>query len=593
MSPKTLRAVNVLNRALQDRSWKAYLELFSVVVSSNDTAFCGGPDLYEKLRSGRIAEAVAHADSLVEQSYSTATEHFVANQLAALVRKYDFPSELNTFDPEEEARKKFLLSEQRCAEQNRRMRDMMFVSRLQEPLHRMRSYIQYLLGTDVPLATIYEGCGFGPGAAIGTHGNATNLQRKLLGDWTVGPGAYYYARTSAKEIPTIWGMLNTPDGKDFFSADGDLFNEAFFEKCRLVDYNKIAFVPKTVKTYRSIAVEPLWNSFIQKGVDSFMRKRLKRAGLDLSDQSSNSEWARLGSLPNQEDPYVTIDLSAASDSISIEVVRSLLPPDWFDLLNSTRSAKYSLDDSIHRYEKFCSMGNGFCFPLETLIFASACIASGAKNGGQDFLVYGDDIVVRQSVASRLIPLLEELGFSCNTNKTFLKGPFRESCGRDWFEGEDVRPYILDCRLDNISSLFKFINLCQRNTRTTAFFLEARTYVKSLLPKHLRFARPVSGPDDTAYTCDLDEFLTSPFARWNSNLCAWSWKELLPMPCSDTPLREKRGYSDVLMYAALLGSDSRRPFTLRRKSRTRVRAVSHSGAVSTWLPATNEVVNLVC
>lgn len=241
-------------------------------------------------------------------------------------------------------------------------------------------------------------------------------------------------------------------------VDRSRFSDKFRERVRLVEHNKITFVPKTAKTHRSIAVEPLVNGYVQKGIDQVMRKRLRRIGIDLSDQSGNSEYARLGSLDNSDQSFVTIDLSMASDSLATEVVRQLVPAAWFELLNALRSKSFLLDDVEYKFEKFCSMGNGFCFPLQTLIFTAACKAVGAGVPGLDFKVYGDDIIVRRCHAEPVIRLLGELGFKTNTDKTFITGPFRESCGRDWFSGEDVRPFILDFRLDSVEALIKFHNL---------------------------------------------------------------------------------------------------------------------------------------
>jgi hypothetical protein len=179
-----------------------------------------------------------------------------------------------------------------------------------------------------------------------------------------------------------------------------------------VQYNKITCVPKNAKTDRTIAIEPTLNGFLQTGVDRFYKKRLRRIGVDLSSQALNKALARIGSLYGC---YSTIDLSSASDSMSVQLIKELLPADWFSFLDAIRSPSYSLDNKTPvRYEKFCIMGNGFCFPLETLIFRAAVeyvMSVCSIHPNRTCAVYGDDIIVPYECALLLIEVLRDLGFS--------------------------------------------------------------------------------------------------------------------------------------------------------------------------------------
>jgi hypothetical protein len=359
---------------------------------------------------------------------------------------------------------------------------------------------------------------------------------------------------------------------------------AFDKKVRIVDNNIINFVPKTVKTERTIAVEPLLNGYIQKGIDVEMRNRLKRVGIDLNDQTKNQRMAREGSVLSQDDPYATIDLSSASDSISIELCRYLLPEGWFRLLDETRSKSYSIDGVLRPYQKFTTMGNGFCFPLETLIFASLCnTACLEMDNPTDFTVYGDDIIVRSSVAARVLELLRVCGFKANASKTFVKGPFRESCGADWFEGKDVRPISLDYSFDTIENIFKFCNLCRTKDAWLCIFDECLQFLRTLVPAKLYFVRPYKGNPDTAFEVSIDTFMQSPFARWNRNIQAWSWTELSVTPIPDIGVERDIGFPAVLMRGAMKGTNASCPFVERRKVRTKIRRVSYGGGWSLYLP----------
>jgi len=519
-----------------------------------------------------MSKFYAYVDSLSERKHSDAALHFAASQLVALVKKYPWDPVEVKLDPESKARQAFSLSEHRCRRMNawfrahRRNRgDTVLFSR-------MRSFIRYVINDAPDLGSIYGQCDFTGGASLGVHGNATNLMRKLLAkSWTVTPCALDYFRVALRANFHYAGRVAPTNGvvqSVWFS------HEDLMRSCTLVSANTIAFVPKTAKTYRSIAVEPLGNGFVQKGVDLFLRSRMKRIGIDLSDQSLNQRMARQGSIPGQEDPLCTIDLSSASDSISIELCREVLPPDWFNFLNCIRSPSYNFSDQkdkTFRYQKFCSMGNGFCFPLETLIFASIIHACKGGRVGIDWSVYGDDIIVRKSVFEAVVGSLRTCGFRTNKSKTFSEGFFRESCGADWYGGEDVRPFTLDFELDCLSSYFKFINLARRNTRTSIFLSECITDLMSAIPGRWRFMRPFKGPPDSAID-PLDCRFSCQPRRWNSKLQCLSWYELETKPLGD--VMDPPWW--VLNAAALRGHPASQPFTVRRKTRTRVRFVARSG-----------------
>lgn len=205
--------------------------------------------------------------------------------------------------------------------------------------------------------------------------------------------------------------------------------------------NKVTTVPKSWKTNRTIAIEPDWNMFFQKGVGSLIRSRLQRFGLLKPDaQYRARSMAKRGSVDGS---LSTLDLSAASDLVSIAVCEMLLPDDWFKVLTDLRS-EVGYAAAINggqplTYGKMSSMGNGFTFELETLIFyALASAVSGL--GNDDVHVYGDDIICPSEDSADLAILLFECGFWLNEDKSFTSGPFRESCGGHYYAGVDVTPF---------------------------------------------------------------------------------------------------------------------------------------------------------
>lgn len=581
-SPRLLK-LRSLNDKLRKNSWFIYQDFLDKLLRSIQHPHA--EELLLLKERGDFLGMIELADRISSTEYRTAAEHRLCNQLSAVIRKYPFPSGSVALNPRAKALETFMKSERKCKLVNKRFKLFLNLRSPHElPLSAARSWISHALG-ELNLQDVWEHCSFGPGASIGVHGNATNEARKLLAErWSVSPSAFYYCFAALSRDMHIWELLLKRPESPFFSIDICELLSAVKSRAELVGYNKITFVPKTAKTERTIAVEPLLNGFVQKGVDVLMRKRLKRVGIDLDDQSHNQGLAYMGSLRDDPDPYVTIDLSSASDSISTELCRYMLPPDWFDFLDSIRSKSFTLNGEISPYEKFTTMGNGFCFPLETLLFASLCNVVYSENHRKpDFSVYGDDIIVRSSVAPRLLALLRICGFKANMEKTFLTGPFRESCGADWFEGEDVRPATLDYAFDSLENIFKFCNIIRSKDSIAGIFYESLQFLESLVPQDLLFVRPYKGNVDSALEVPFDIFLASKFSRYNKHLQCWSWVELVVRPVRDKHVQGFAGYNVVLARGALKGVKSDTPFTERRRTRTKIRRVSYCGGWSLYEP----------
>ena len=219
--------------------------------------------------------------------------------------------------------------------------------------------------------------------------------------------------------------------------------------------NVMFTVPKSADIDRVAAKEPDLNVFLQKMFGNQIRTLLLREGVNLNDQSINAGLAKRGS---EDDSLMTIDLSSASDSVTTELVRALLPFDWFYYLSMVRSPLTSVDGEWHENAMFSSMGNGFTFELESLIFYSLARAAAYLTGTRGRIsVYGDDIIAPSSLYGELRDLLGFCGFSVNDSKSFHEGPFRESCGAYWYAGQDVKPFFIRRPLTRVSDLILFLN----------------------------------------------------------------------------------------------------------------------------------------
>jgi hypothetical protein len=202
--------------------------------------------------------------------------------------------------------------------------------------------------------------------------------------------------------------------------------------------NVLFTVPKKTDIDRVACKEPDLNMFIQKGIGSFIRKRLRTIGINLNDQSINRSLAHRGSVTND---LATLDLSSASDSVTQGLVALLLPETWYTLLDSVRSHVTIIDGEEHLNEMFSSMGNGFTFELESLLFYAIARTVAYFRGVPGVIsVYGDDIICPTEMSSYLTFVLGYLGFQVNLEKSFTEGPFRESCGGHYYYGRDITPF---------------------------------------------------------------------------------------------------------------------------------------------------------
>lgn len=228
--------------------------------------------------------------------------------------------------------------------------------------------------------------------------------------------------------------------------------------------NRFTTVPKDAFKRRGICIEPSLNVYYQLGVGNYIRRKLKKVFcIDLKyDQQRHREMACWGS---SHGGLATIDLTSASDLICLELVRALLPPLWFELLLSLRSPFTLIGGKWHRLEKFSSMGNGFTFELETLIFAAICRVVSRRHGfNPDELTsidmlgqYGDDCIVPIELSDDVLAVFSWCGFQTNLKKTFTSGPFRESCGGDFHSGVDVRTYKITEDIDEPRKWISFLN----------------------------------------------------------------------------------------------------------------------------------------
>lgn len=279
-----------------------------------------------------------------------------------------------------------------------------------------------------------------------------------------GPGASFATR---KDTSAHAKMRSRLEGT--FANNSDMMNLILTSCPGWTSYGptvvtpgcELSFVPKDGKTHRPIGIEPLLNGFVQKGIGRCIRDKLLDQNIDIrKGEGRNGELARKANQLS----LATVDLKSASDTISYMLVLHMLTEPWFELLSGVRSPSYMVRNADHDgvwrvYEKFSSMGNGYTFELETAIFLSIAKATCKylKLPTENISVYGDDIIIPRSAYNTFRDVCQFCGFTINEEKTFVNGSFFESCGKDWFNGTDVRPIFLKKEIKTLRDRFRLIN----------------------------------------------------------------------------------------------------------------------------------------
>lgn len=248
-------------------------------------------------------------------------------------------------------------------------------------------------------------------------------------------------------------------------------------------------VPKTWKKLRGISAEPselqFWQQGVLRRIDSmFLHDKWWRDRINLHSQARSRELALYGSKTGN---YATVDLSAASDSVTLQLVRDLFGNTHLGRwLLGTRSVFTLCGEQTIRIHKFAPMGSACCFPVECMIFCLAAEVAVRRTRkpscyARQVCVFGDDIIVPSYAVHELMEILSHLGFSVNTEKSFWEGDFREACGIEAWRGQDIAP----CRFrswsdgilgrcsdyDEIASMVSFANeLFVRGLHDTREFL---------------------------------------------------------------------------------------------------------------------------
>lgn len=425
-------------------------------LSRTFSEICNFVNEVDQLNTGRILDAyqgvLAKCEGIQEVSPLAA---WVKAQAKASVSKLSVPG----LDQKSATYKQWWADEHQCLRTNQKIRA--YRSRYNagvKPLPwgyeiaRLSKFISYVIGDEPDTLAVLQRSKYGPGASVEVRGDATHYANKLL-SWDCTSGAVDLAVAALTLDKAAWEVIGF-DPREATNPDAIFGFQREAKKMILdgvVNHDALMFIFKNAKALRSIGAQPTLSGMIQLGVDSVVKELLKnRVNIDLEDQELNRKLAWAGSKDwRQPNSWCTLDKSSASNLVAKMLPGMIFPRKWSSLLWSIRSPQYLAPDDMgggmHTYEMYAGMGNGTTFAVESLIFAAIAYAVSDLEEPADclktriFSVFGDDMILRREHVDNYIRLAEFLGFRINMEKSFFEGPFRESCGADYWDGINIRP----------------------------------------------------------------------------------------------------------------------------------------------------------
>jgi hypothetical protein len=328
-----------------------------------------------------------------------------------------------------------------------------------------------------------------------------------------GPGATAdKLRGNAKYQQRTWPARLEPyfPVGDYMFPNARYFNEHYNEITFLEPGAEIPVrvisVPKTMKTPRIIAVEPTAMQYAQQALleailEAIEKDSLINRLLGFADQVPNQHMACMSSHTGE---LATLDLSEASDRVSNQLVMEMTAR-WTHLhgaIQACRSTKADVPGyGVMPLSKFASMGSALCFPVEAMVFlTSVCLGlektlntrfsdrRSLKSAVAGVRIYGDDIIIPVDSVFSVVNSLEHFGARVGASKSFWIGKFRESCGKEYYDGYDVSIVkvrrMLPTTRKHVPEIISTVSL--RNQLYEAGYWETVKWLDSLLVKILKY-----------------------------------------------------------------------------------------------------------
>lgn len=299
--------------------------------------------------------------------------------------------------------------------------------------------------------------------------------------------------------------------------------------------SQLHMVPKTAKSPRIIASEPVAHQWCQQLTWLWLRRNIRNSFLgDFIDFSDQNASGNLVLQASQDRKLATVDLSDASDRLSCWTVERMFRrnPSLLSVLHAarTRWLRTQLDEVVDdlKLKKFASQGTAVTFPVQSLVFliiAFASVVEGTptirklRKLRNQVRVYGDDIIIPARGFVRIKSILDALQLKVNLSKSYERGSFRESCGQDAFRGVCITPVKPKTIIaDGPASCQAVIDTT--NNLFNKGYWNASNNLQRTLPVHVQRGQRVSHSQSagaqgfTSFMGDSERHLQR---RWNSSL----------------------------------------------------------------------------
>ncbi|UJQ85427.1 MAG: putative replicase protein [Alehxovirus allonemorishabitans] len=303
--------------------------------------------------------------------------------------------------------------------------------------------------------------------------------------------------------------------------------------------SRLLSVPKTFSGPRLIASEPVAHQWCQQSIRDFLMRRVEETVLgtciSFRSQGPNQAFALRASRTMS---HSTIDLSSASDRISCWLVERLFrrSPSLLAAMHASRTRWIQQDidkksPKFHKLRKFTTMGSAITFPTQSIVFAIIAIGcvlfneglpvtyDNIRHAGRRVRVFGDDIIVPIHVHEDVVETLHHLGLKVNPSKTFCTGKFRESCGIDAYDGNDVTKVSI-ISVPSVSKPESVLSSVDtHNNFYNRGWFEVAKFIKRTVETLRRYAFPVKHPDSGAigWSSGWGEYECSCKTRFNTQL----------------------------------------------------------------------------
>jgi len=257
---------------------------------------------------------------------------------------------------------------------------------------------------------------------------------------------------------------------------------------------------------RGICIEENEMQFFQQALKRYLYKHLEscpatRGRINFTSQSVNRNLALESSGSGE---MATVDMTSASNLVARELVfRLFMNTPLIDMLDKLSTRVITHESGEFYAHMFAPMGSGICFPIMSVVhwaLVRAIIQLTAHEDSRDHAkrvyVYGDDIIVPVETIEAIYTYMPLFGMKLNANKSFYRGPFRESCGIHAYYGVDVTPVYVN-HIPSLSQDRKDITtLLSLIAKEHAFFangmLETAQFVRKLVERKFGMSLPEVG-----------------------------------------------------------------------------------------------------